>query len=53
MRLLCTAAAAAPAGQCAGMGICGENLSEVMGDVRSVLPECTPIMPDNRGNSLW
>ena len=32
---------------------CGENLSEVMGDVRSVLPECTLIMPDNRGNSLW
>ena len=34
-------------------GLCGENLSEVMGDVRSVLPECTLIMPDNRGNSLW
>ena len=53
MGLLCTAAAAAPAGKCACMGICGENLSEVMGDVRSVLPECTLIMPDNRGNSLW
>ena len=39
--------------KCACMGICGENLSEVMGDVRSVLPECTLIMPDNRGNSLW
>ena len=35
------------------LGICGESLSEVMGDVRSVLPECTLIMPDNRGNSLW
>ena len=34
-------------------GLCGENLSEVMGDIRSVLPECTLIMPDNRGNSLW
>ena len=34
-------------------GLCGENPSEVMGDVRSVLPECTLIMPDNRGNSLW
>ena len=53
MSLLCTAAAAAPAGKCAYMGIGGENLSEVMGDVRSVLPECTLIMPDNRGNSLW
>ena len=53
MGLLCAAAAAAPAGKCACMGICGENLSEVMGDVRSVLPECTLIMPDNRGNSLW
>lgn len=30
-----------------------ESFSEVMGDVRSVLPECTLIMPDNRGNSLW
>ena len=53
MGLLCAAAAAAPAGKCAYMGFCGENLSEVMGDVRSVLPECTLIMPDNRGNSLW
>ena len=53
MGLLCAAAAAAPAGNCACMGFCGENLSEVMGDVRSVLPECTLIMPDNRGNSLW
>ena len=53
MGLLCAAAAAAPAGKCACMGICGESLSEVMGDVRSVLPECTLIMPDNRGNSLW
>lgn len=50
MGLLCAAAAAAPAGNCACMGFCGENLSEVMGDVRSVLPECTLIMPDNRGN---
>ena len=39
MGLLCAAAAAAPAGKCACMGFCGENLSEVMGDVRSVLPE--------------
>ena len=53
MGLLCTAAAAAPAGKYACMGFCGENLWEVMGDVRSVLPECTLIMPDNRGNSLW
>ena len=53
MGLLCAAAAAAPAGKCACMGFAGENLSEVMGDVRSVLPECTLIMPDNRGNSLW
>ena len=53
MGLLCAAAAAAPAGKCACMGFCGENLSEVMGEVRSVLPECTLIMPDNRGNSLW
>lgn len=53
MGLRCAAAAAAPAGKCAYMGFCGENLSEVMGDVRSVLPECTLIMPDNRGNSLW
>lgn len=36
MGLLCAAAAAAPAGKCACMGFCGENLSEVMGDVRSV-----------------
>ena len=42
-----------PFQKCACMGICGENLSEVMGDVRSVLPECTLIMPDNRGNFLW
>ena len=41
MGLRCAAAAAAPAGKCACMGFCGENLSEVMGDVRSVLPECT------------
>ncbi len=53
MGLLCAAAVAAPTGKCACMGFCGENLSEVMGDVRSVLPECTLIMPDNRGNSLW
>ena len=54
MGLRCAAAAAAaPAGKCACMGFFGENLSEVMGDVRSVLPECTLIMPDNRGNSLW
>ena len=52
MGLLCAAAAAAPAGKCAYMGFCGENLSEVMGEVRSVLPECTLIMPDNRGNYL-
>ena len=37
MGLLCAAAAAAPAGKCACMGFCGENLSEVMGEVRSVL----------------
>ena len=53
MGLLCAAAAAAPAGKCACMSFCGENLSEVMGEVRSVLPECTLIMPDNRGNFLW
>ena len=35
------------------MGICGESFSEVMGEVRSVLPECTLIMPDNRGIFLW
>ena len=53
MGLLCAAAATAPAGKCACMGFCRENFSEVMGEVRSVLPECTLIMPDNRGNFLW
>ena len=53
MGLLCAAAAAAPAGKICLHGHCGESFSEVMGEVRSVLPECTLIMPDNRGIFLW